>query len=289
MNYLDDIAFIRSYLESTDHLMERDNIARDISLLVSRIRSKEYENTDILNRQSFDTCRRTFEFFNYLIGYYNQATDWVNLLKQIPIDTINSICDLCPGSSPKVEWALQRLGYDKCLTIVDKDRIAVTQMKVLLNVFAANYSTDFHQLDLFVAEGKYDLITANHIFDDLILNEFCLSRSIDLRVLYSDEKQFQLAIDEIQRTKNSMDMACQLRDFLQRHLESGGYVIMTHYVGLTEQALQLQDWSEWVYQIMGQLYVLLIEGGYLRIDSQMNDTMTDSMSSKQYFIVKKMD
>jgi hypothetical protein len=285
MHNYQDLQLIADYLDSSNDKVEKENICRDLSLFISRIQSKEYQHTDILSRQTFDTPRRTFEFFNYLISYFEQASHWVGILKQIPMQRIKRVIDFCPGSSPKVQWALQRLHYTQHLSIVDNDVLALNQLKVLLKIFDAPYQATFIHSDIFSVPGKYDLVTANHIFDDLVLNEFCVAHHLVLRKLYADEKLFKDALDKIQANNIPIEFIDRFVRFIDERVQDNGYLVMTHYLGLTECALNLKAWSLWIKKIMDIIYESFLGQGYTLISG--NVTEYYPSSEKHYFILHK--
>lgn len=282
-----EIDFIKDYIAKNGNTIEAENIARDLSLFVSRIKTGEYKNTDIISRQSFDSHRRTFEFHNYLIGYYNSSRDWVEILKLIPLEKISNICDLCPGHSPKVQWALHTLKYNKKLFIVDKDMLAINQMQTLLNIIGVEYHHTFLQQDIFSLQGKYDVITANHIFDDIVLNDYCIQSGKSLRDLYENEQTLCASISDIIKYYDQDRYANKLVSLLDSHINASGYITLSHYSGLTETALQLNTWVNWIYQIMRETCIMLENKNYKIIYSNMDTTTISTNNSKKIFLLLK--
>lgn len=283
-----EINFIKDYLTINTGTMEAENIEKDLSFFVSRIKTGEYKNTDIMSRQSFDTMRRTYEFFNYLIGYHQHSCEWAKILELIPIEKLNSICDFCSGHSPKVQWALRKLKYKNKHFIVDQDELSISQMRTLLNILEVGYETTFIQDDLFSLKGKYDLITANHIFDDIVLNDFCIKSQKPLRSLYASEQLFCESVDSIQKTYNQQIYANKLVILINSCLNNSGYIIMTHYSGITETALQLDSWTNWAYKIMLLTYDGLKKMGYKNTyDELPNKDIQNDDLEKRLFILQK--
>jgi hypothetical protein len=281
-NYLDLIA--RSLIEIDDKI-EFENIQRDLEMLYLRIQSQEYKNTDFLNRQEFDTPRRTYEFFNYLQGYYKHSCDWALLLKKIPLEKMATIFDFCPGSSPKIQWALKILNYQQRIFIFDNDPIACDQMKLLLNILAVNYEYTFLQQDIFYNHHEQaDLITANHIFDDLVLNDYCQRNAMNIRSIYGSEKLLRSAIQDIPNHFNKNSFLNNLIHAINQKLKQDGYLIMTHYFGLTEKALNLSDWSKWIQQLLTDVYQAFLDFNYSPF-MPLNACLADD--DKQYFILRK--
>jgi len=58
---------LESYCEKLS-LIERENVARDLAFMLSFIDSGEYQSTELLHRNRFDTQKRTYEFFSYMLN-----------------------------------------------------------------------------------------------------------------------------------------------------------------------------------------------------------------------------
>ena len=282
-----EIQEISHYIQSCDNSMERDNIYRDLSLMMSRIKSGEYRDTDFSARNQFDTLRRTYEFFNYLIGYSEQAKFWQALIKQVDLDSHSRVCDLCPGSAPKVELALIKENFSGTLVIADQDPIANHQMKIILDIFSPCYTYSFKERNVFSLKSQYDLITANHVFDDLLLYEYSQSSRLSLRDLYESEPLFSDITMQIMNNKEcALNMMSKVYKLIKRCLKKKGYFMMTHYLGLTESALNLLDWSIFVYRIMREIFGRFIDEQYQIIDKHLPSADQYRANDQCFFILQ---
>jgi hypothetical protein len=277
---------IAKLLTEINNPVELDNIQRDLEMLCLRIESHEYCNTDFLNRQDFDTQRRTYEFFNYLLGYYHHSITWATVLKKIPLADLEVIFDFCPGGTPKIQWALRHLNYHKRLYIFDKDQVACEQVNLLLNILNVAYDFSFVQQDIFEPYSlSADLITANHIFDDLALDNYSKLKNIELRLVYSSEKLFRKVIQDIPHTLDTEAFCNRLFQTVDDKLKQNGYLIMSHYLGLTERALNFLEWSNWILKLMENLYDMFINRGYYPYIPLTNKILPNT--DKSFFILQK--
>jgi hypothetical protein len=248
-----------------------DNITRDLNVFVKRIQTGEYLNTDFIARQTFDTPRRVHEFFNYLNGYYQGSLLWQSLIGLVDLHETSTIMDWCSGLSPRIELALRSLSYSGRLIMVDSNLQSQQRLKSLVEMLGVDYDLDFIAEDLYLMKSHYkaDLITGNHIMDDLLLNEYCLMTGNSLFDLYGDEHEFTLATQMIM-SYVSLDTFChKLSNTINSHLASEGTMILTHYFGVTEKALGLKEWSDWVGNVLLRLKSELLSVAFTPIDCSM--------------------
>jgi hypothetical protein len=208
------------------------------------------------------------EFFNYLNGYYQGSLLWQSLIGLVDLHETSTIMDWCSGLSPRIELALRSLGYSGRLIMVDSNLQSQQRLKSLVEMLGVDYDLDFIAEDLYLMKPDYkaDLITGNHIIDDLLLNEYCCMTGDSLFDLYGDEHKFTLAAQMIM-SDVPVDAFCRkLSNTINSHLASDGTVILTHYFGVTEKALGLKEWSDWVGNVLLRLKSELLSVDYIPID-----------------------
>lgn len=226
---------------------ETQNIIRDLSLILSFIDSGEYRSTELFNRNRFDTQKRSYEFLSYIQGFYQQAKDWHELMQFIPFERISSILDIGPGFSPKIELALKLLGYKEKLTVLDKSPTALSGLRDFLYMIDFSYELNTICDDLFAVKNLYfNLVTANHLFDDLLIDAYCSLKQISPEYLYESEKGLIEATFEISQTYDMTSLICRTSCVLSQLVEENGFLLLRHYQGLTEKALGLNSWFEFV-------------------------------------------
>lgn len=270
-------------LDQIKDKVELENILRDIEVLCCRIESQEYKNTDFLGRQQFDTPRRTYEFVNYFIGYYEQSLAWVSILKKIPLNEIKIIFDFCAGRAPKVQWALKQLDYRDKLFIFDKDKTACQQLSLFLSILQVNYQYLFIDQDIYQLHSEQaDLITANHVLDDLVLDDYCKIKKIPLATVYNSEEIFRIMIQDIPKNLDVEKFCARVFQAIHLKLKNQGYVIMNHYLSVTEKALNLREWSAWILVLLTQLCTIFIKNGYAQ-----RQPLAESNSGSTFLILQK--
>jgi len=283
-----NLLFLGDYLNNCQHFVEAENINKDLAAMVARIRSGEYRNTDFLDRQQIDTPRRSHEFCQYLLGIHQHAVDWVAILNQLPLAQEASCIDLCTGAWPKIGLALKKLGHLGTLTMLEKDAHAMQQIRQIIELFDPDFAIRFVQQDLFAIDNQaYQLVAGNHVLDDLILNEYAQQQRMELRDIYLNETTFRHCTTEIQKHFDTAAFNEKLAAQLSRLCGASGFIVLTHYSSVTETALQLQNWSQWVLQCFKQLLLSLQQHHYRLIASNLDITTTNHQE-KIYFALQQL-
>ncbi|ARM32107.1 hypothetical protein B0B39_00495 [Legionella longbeachae] len=248
-------------------LVEKENIARDLKLILSFINSGEYNNTELLHRNRFDTQKRTYEFFSYIQGYYRHAMDWFDFLQNIPLKDMTSILDIGPGFSPKLALALKRANYTGSLTLLDKSEIALHGLKQFLEMMGVSFETHLLCEDIFdKSHHCYQLVAANHLFDDLIIDAYCNSHQTSAKELYEDEISFIKTTEDIILGFDKTRLLMNISTVFSKTVARNGYLLIRHYKGLTEQALELSNWHEYVSHFFENVVVYLQKEGMVVLE-----------------------
>ncbi|KTD53764.1 hypothetical protein Lsan_4174 [Legionella santicrucis] len=255
---------LEQFSKTISHLssVEKENITRDFKLLLSFIESGEYKNTELLHRNRFDTQKRTYEFFSYIQGYNRQAMDWFEFLQNIPLKEITSILDIGPGFSPKLALALKRANYEGLLTLLDKSEIALNGLKQFLEMMGVSFDIRFLCDDFFNgAHCSYQLVAANHLFDDLIIDAYCSSKQMPTKQIYEDETVFIKTTEDIMLEFDKTRFLMSISSVFSKTVAKDGYLLFRNYKGLTEQALELSNWHEYVSNFFEDVILLLQKEG----------------------------
>lgn len=225
--------------------VEKNNIQRDLQLISSAINSGEYLSTEMLNRNRFDTQKRTYEFFTYIEGYYNQAKQWQTILQQIITENTQTVLDIGPGFSPKIELALQRLDFKGKVSVLDKSSAALSGLKKFLALMSIPFDLDVICEDLYaVQQRSFDLVAANHLFDDLLLDGFCSDHNRPIVDIYENEANLVSITNDIICNFDFENLSQKLSQSFPRLVSEGGHLLFRHYQGITEMALNLESWFE---------------------------------------------
>jgi len=190
-------------LNSTEQL----NLYYDLLAMNERIEKGSYKETDFINRNTYNVAQRTKEFFIYLNSYYQIAKTWESILCTFPLSTYQKITHLCPGWAPKVEMAFCFLNYSGTINIIEANNDAAKHLIESIKLFSPkfaikNSSTDFYSPNL----GKSDLVIANHIIDDLLIDEYLKQNQKQSIEIYESEDRFkQVSLEIYNNLKNNYE------------------------------------------------------------------------------------
>ena len=236
----------RAGLESVlDHtkleLLESERIASELNLISKRIRCSEYRrsafNTNVLNIPD-----RAQELIDDLSFFSGLARIWNQILDAAKIKSGGSILDIGAGYFPKIELALHYRGFRGNVTLLDSDSKALKQAQRFLSFFDVPFKLQLRAASLFkLKPAAYDLIVANHFLDDLILAEFCKSKSITMAELYLSEQRFADSWNAIIEGELNLE---SLAESLAQKLyslttPSGGTLIILDYFSHSQASLGL--------------------------------------------------
>jgi len=237
---------LESYSEKLSHV-EKENVAKDLSLILNFIDSGEYQSTELFHRNRFDTQKRTYEFFSYIKGYVQQATQWYEFLQHLPLAPQSSILDIGPGYSPKVELALKFVGFKGKLTVLDKSASALIGLQDFLGMVDFPFELNVICDDLFAVKNvHFNLVTANHLFDDLLMDAYCTLEQIPLQSVYESETSMIDVTSKITQTFDTTSLSHKIVLTLGELVQENGFLLLRHYQGLTEKALELTTWYAFV-------------------------------------------
>lgn len=226
---------------------EKENVTRDLKLMLSFIDSGEYQSTELLHRNRFDTQKRTYEFFSYIKGYFQQATQWQAFLKHMPLESMSSILDIGPGFSPKVELALKLAGFKGHLMVLDKSESALIGLQDFLKMVDLPFELSVICDDLYAIKHlHFNLVTANHLFDDLLMDAYCTLKQLPLTYLYESETRVLEVTAEITQSFDTTPLTHKLAFALGDLVCEHGFLLLRHYQGLTEKALAMNNWYAFV-------------------------------------------
>lgn len=226
-----DLAELLAWAEAGVSDLARENLGRDVRALLERARAGEYERTDFEARNIFDVARRTHEFLAYLGGWSEQAEAWAQVFERLELTGDESIAHLCPGWAPKLELALARRGHRGRVSLIDKRRSGPDRIVAFLRLLTGALDVEVIEEDLFAAsEATYALVLANHVVDDLLLEEAAAALSIDPPRVYEDEATLERALGELVRREDRRgELMARLARAIGRRVAPRGRVVVTHY------------------------------------------------------------
>jgi hypothetical protein len=251
---------------------ENKNIFHDLSVMKNRIQTGQYAETDFIQRNRFDTGRRTEEFLRYMEGYIHQSEQWATILKPIlRRGDVQTITDICPGWAPKIELALIKLGYTGNITVFDKSHHPIKHLLSMISLFKPLYTISEKTGNVLSTTKKpqSDLTVCNHIVDDLLFSVYADATGIPLNQLYLDENMYIQATEKISHSRKITASFPEL--FVQRinqFIPLHGIFVMMHYPGMTESSLQLKPWIIFCNSLIQNIYMEFLSAGYTHIQKQ---------------------
>jgi hypothetical protein len=186
------------------------------------------------------------------LDYYQYAAEtWQQIFKEIDFSKIHKIIDLCPGWSPKIEMALLKTSFSGKLVFVDKSIKNINNFQELFEPFVCKFMIETDHIDLFKNKKylskinhDFDLVVANHIIDDLILDLFFDKHGLR----FSDKNFFEKPAlmrktwKEILKDKKIFKEAeVMFKKMLLNIVKPGGYVLITQYLGYQENLYGLEE------------------------------------------------
>jgi hypothetical protein len=225
------LARIAGSLEGKSEI-EIDNLRLDLSAVVRRLESGAYEESDYAERNVFDVARRTREFLHYFAGWNAQAARWAAILGP-HLGGVREVLDLCPGWAPKIELALTRLRFSGRVRMIDKDGGAMRELLAFFAILESPLRVEAIEADIFAepVAAVAELVVANHLVDDVLLDLWSPRLGIDAALAYEREAALRDAWRRILGARSEIEAAFPplLAGALARHVAPGGVLIVSHY------------------------------------------------------------
>lgn len=234
-------------------------LAGQLQAILTRAGANEYEVTDFLARLPDDHPRRLREAGVYTKGWLRHGRTWAHLLRGLAIDNFTTAIDLCPGWAPKVELGLLLRRWRGHLTLLDRDLIAINRLRAFLETFFPPFSVTNLADDLYTTAIKADLVLANHVVDDLLLDAFTPAQG----VAYEDERALQAAHERLfkDRERALEELTPRISAALLSILNGRGAMVLVQYPSYVESLLPLERGSTVVTEAFRRISVQLQDAG----------------------------
>jgi hypothetical protein len=184
------------------------------------------------------------------LDYYQYAIEtWQKIFGEIDFSKINSIVDLCPGWAPKIEIALLRTNFSGRLIAIDKSKENTDCFNKLFAPFESKFKVTTLNIDLFKRMNKLtnlerssDLVIANHIIDDLIMDIFFRKNNFFKKEeVFENPKRMKNIWDEILKHEEIFNEAKdKIKKIIDKTVNLDGYFLMTQYLGYQENLYGLK-------------------------------------------------
>ena len=234
-NGLEEVA--RALRERTLRNQERRRIEEDLSVMADRIRCGEYRKARF-HRNVLNITDRARELVDDLAFFDELAEVWAALLKGIPQN--GTVLDIGCGPFPKVELGLRKAGFCGTATLVDLDKTALKQASQFLSFLNPDFRCRYVGKDVRQLRGSFDLVAANHLLDDLVLERYCRERGITVAQVYATEKRYRAVWDELGAAADTTgELAEELAKILARLVGPGGRIVLLDYPSHSHRSLKL--------------------------------------------------
>lgn len=239
---------------------------------------------NILNRNRFNYRVRNEEFFHYFQSCAAFSHVWKQLLEPLKLSLFENIIDLCPGAFPKIELGLHYLGYRGAITAIDNDCNCLDQLIAYQKFFMPELNLECLNSDVYSAGKtlKAQLVTGNHILDDLVISDFCYNNCLSYSHLYQTEEVFLEHIFHIQNyfDQHQSRLANKISKMILSLIEEGGVAVLTQYPSVVEYKYNLSKWSERMVAFLNLIKDRIITFGYTDISSDLSSNL--SFGSKRF-------
>ena len=272
--------------------IEADNIYVELYAMLERLRNGNYKYTDFVNRNKYDIYRRTREFFIYFKSYYNLASTISKVLETFDLKNYPHIIDLCPGWAPKLEIALKQLDYTGEVTVIDYSNEATNELTDFIQLFKPEFSVNIINKNIYdLHNTNASLVVANHIIDDLLINEYCTLHEKNLVDVYTTETVFLETIQRIPEEINIIEFIKKTVLTLDKYISNNGYLIISQYGSLTDKNLGISNWVKLITDAFQQVIQSLKEIGYKDHSqyhsAELNKYKERYFNSNNIFILRK--
>lgn len=268
--------------------LEVERFVEDIGLAARRLISREYQQSTFRPRNTLRIPDRTEELFSDLAFYWSIGQIWRSLAEAVRISPTARIAEIGCGHVPKVAIGLHYLGIAGKVDLVDNDAIALDRASRFLELIGVRYPVGLVRATLFDEMVKgYDVILANHLLDDLILNHFCALRGVDVAKLYEEENRYIDVWEKIVATPHLLgDFVPVLAETLIAKVQPGGVVLLLDYPSFSHRALGLTDVIDLVRQVTRLLrHALRTRGAEVVTDLPATSITVDRVTVTQDDIV----
>lgn len=246
--------------------LELERFSHDLTVVQTRLETRDYL-IHSYSANAHNLADRVQDIFAE-VEYYSQiGRDWQGVLQSVQLDSIKEVLDMCPGFTPKVELGLYYSGYSGKVVLHNKDVTAVQQLAKFLELFSPKFDLQMEYSDIFESSvGRYSLITANHVIDDLILDFYVTAINGDVGQYYKQEQLILEAWRSISRSPSTYTepVLDQLVDYLVRHAADDCTIILSQYRSYVERILGMNEVAQICSDVVSVLVDRMGEAGFVR-------------------------
>lgn len=248
--------------------IDRERVARDLDLITTRVRGREYRFSSFQSKQSLAIPERTEEFFNELSYFHSLGTIWLNIFQSCRAPRRATLLDVGCGYYPKVEMGLYYYGFKGTVELLDLDRRALSFSQRFLTFFDCAFQARSRHQNLWrMPAGSYQAVVGNHLLDDLILEVAADWIQTPLATLYSEETRYLKTWREVEaRFSELLGFAQRFAVKIRSLLAPGGLVLLLDYPSFSHRALQASLIPRVVGRFQRVLRTALVDVGFRPVE-----------------------
>ncbi len=259
---LNEIQNLRNTLDLSE--LEENRLQGELAKVRNRLQAREYQ-IHSFSKNTHNVLERVRDVYAELDFYCRFGRSWQGLLTAIGLSNTQSIIDLCPGFTPKVELGLCYANFKGKAFLVNKDAHSLKELVKFLKLFAPQFTYELLDVDIFEAPLPVcDIVTANHVLDDLVLDRYCTLHHLSPDCFYEDESELKIAWQAIlNESSSSLDTAVARFCALALQITAPqGYLIVTQYQSYIERILKLREVTSFTKKLLEQCRQTLCQLGF---------------------------
>lgn len=266
-------------------------LSRDLEAMCKRFEKDEYEISGMTENllDIPDTFKR---LYSHIETYAKIGKTWSHILNKLPINKYDTVIDICPGYSPKVELALFYVKYKRKVIIVDKDTEAVNDLMKFMELFHPQFTIIPFIHDLFLpTKNQFPFVIGNHIIDDMLLYYFAKKYKSTTKELYAKEEKFISMWNKIleKEKDNQNEIVSKLTQILTRLVSPDGYLCLSQYKSYTEKMLDLDQAYLFSKKVFNEIVENLCRTDFVKINvgNKRSNKKDSYFKQKETAILKK--
>ncbi len=234
-----------------------ENLLKDLESIIIALDLDIYRR-HVLTEQLRRLGKTNQEFINLIYYYQEGGKYWKKIFDLIAIKDKKTILDLLPGWAPKIAYGLIMSKYKGEYFALDKNKKFLSDLKTSAEFLLPKFKiTKLHQNFLRSDSGlKADVVIANHIIDDLIMNIFFQ----DSEDIYKNETIYNKNWQWVLNNKNECEtrLISELISKIDSFVADGGFLILNQYEGCIEKMFQQKKGAQFCIKLMHNLKEQLI-------------------------------
>lgn len=207
--------------------------------------------------------------------YYQYCVEtWKKIFARFSQKKLQTITDLCPGWSPKIEIALFRTNYSGIVNIIDKVPGHIDTLVTLVRSFPINFKLKPVVTDLLgpiiTKIPPADLVVANHIIDDLLIDLYQKTKKTSHNNIFEDPDTYLEICQKIIKSPNLQDTIIhKLQNRLLHLINPSGYLLITQYQGYQEKLYSQNHLHQFYFETTRKLVQKLISQNHFSVNRKL--------------------